>query len=98
MKDTAIMLGADKQTAEEDMRKVLAFETSLALKKLYDQDYFTLKSIAEMQRDIPGVNLKKKLKFSPSVVYCISFYKPSCAFYPYSIKMFSFPQRFMCLE
>ncbi|XP_039273726.2 phosphate-regulating neutral endopeptidase PHEX-like [Styela clava] len=62
MKDTAVMLGADEDRAEEQMKKVLDFETRIALMKILDMDYLSTKSISEMNNDIPGINWLKLFK------------------------------------
>ncbi|XP_076819952.1 phosphate-regulating neutral endopeptidase PHEX-like [Clavelina lepadiformis] len=56
MYDVAIMLGADPQVARNDVINVRRLEHKLATHKYSDNDVIVEKSIAEMNRDIPGID------------------------------------------
>ncbi|XP_078493279.1 phosphate-regulating neutral endopeptidase PHEX [Ciona intestinalis] len=56
MRDTAVMLGADRATANRDVADVKRFEKELAFHKRHDLDYFSIKTIDQMMVEIPGID------------------------------------------
>jgi len=55
-RDIALMLGADEERVDHDVKSVRDFENRIAYHKFHDWDFLTLETIGNMKEILPGVS------------------------------------------